>query len=64
MSDFETVDFFMDESLIEDPYPYFEYLRSKCPVVATPHYGVVAVSGYDEATEVYRISRHSPRASR
>ncbi len=54
MSDFETVDFFMDESLIEDPYPYFEYLRSKCPVVATPHYGVVAVSGYDEATEVYR----------
>jgi cytochrome P450 len=54
MSNYETVDFFMDESLIEDPYPYFEYLRSKCPVVATPHYGVVAVSGYDEATEVYR----------
>jgi len=54
MSSYESVDFFMDESLIEDPYPYFEYLRSKCPVVATPHYGVVAVSGYDEATEVYR----------
>ncbi len=54
MSNYEAVDFFMDESLIEDPYPYFEYLRSKCPVVATPHYGVVAVSGYDEATEVYR----------
>ena len=54
MSNYETVDFFMDESLVEDPYPYFEYLRSKCPVVATPHYGVVAVSGYDEATEVYR----------
>lgn len=54
MSSYETVDFFMDESLIEDPYPYFEYLRSSCPVVATPHYGVVAVSGYDEATEIYR----------
>ena len=54
MSNYETVDFFMDPSLIEDPYPYFEYLRAKCPVVATPHYGVVAVSGYDEATEVYR----------
>ncbi len=54
MSDYETVDFFMDESLTDDPYPYFEYLRSKCPVVATPHYGVVAVTGYDEATEVYR----------
>ena len=54
MSEYETIDFFMDESLIEDPYPYFEFLRAKCPVVATPHYGVVAVSGYDEATEIYR----------
>jgi cytochrome P450 len=54
MSEYESIDFFMDESLIEDPYPYFEYLRAKCPVVATPHYGVVAVSGYDEATEIYR----------
>ncbi len=54
MTNYETVDFFMDDSLVADPYPYFEYLRSKCPVVATPHYGVVAVSGYDEATEVYR----------
>jgi cytochrome P450 len=54
MSDYETIDFFTDQSLLEDPYPYFEHLRAKCPVVATPHYGVVAVSGYDEATEVYR----------
>jgi len=54
MSEYETVDFFMDESLVEDPYPYFEYLRSQCPVAATPHYGVVAVSGYEEATEIYR----------
>ncbi|HUA95207.1 MAG TPA: cytochrome P450 [Acidimicrobiales bacterium] len=54
MANYETVDFFTDESLIEDPYPYFEHLRAQCPVVATPHYGVVAVSGYDEATEVYR----------
>lgn len=54
MSNYESVDFFTDESLLEDPYPYFEHLRSKCPVVATPHYGVVAVSGYDEATEIYR----------
>ncbi len=54
MTNYESVDFFTDESLVEDPYPYFEHLRSQCPVVATPHYGVVAVSGYDEATEVYR----------
>ena len=54
MGNYDSVDFFTDESLIEDPYPYFEHLRSKCPVVAMPHYGVVAVSGYEEATEVYR----------
>src|SRR3984957_114414 len=54
MTNYESVDFFTDESLLEDPYPYFEHLRSQCPVVATPHYGVVAVSGYDEATEIYR----------
>ena len=54
MSNYDSVDFFTDESLIEDPYPYFEHLRSKCPVLPTPHYGVVAVSGYEEATEIYR----------
>jgi cytochrome P450 len=52
-TDFETVDFFSDPSLLEDPYPYFDHLRSKCPVTRIQN-GVVAVSGYDEATEVYR----------
>jgi cytochrome P450 len=50
----EAIDFFTDPSLIEDPYPYFDYLRSQGPVLPLPHRGVVAVSGYDEAVEVYR----------
>jgi cytochrome P450 len=53
MTDFDSVDFFADTSLVEDPYPYFDHLRSKCPVLPTPYYGVVAVSGYEEAAEVY-----------
>lgn len=53
MADFDSVDFFADESLLEDPYPYFDRLRSKCPVLATAHHDVVAVSGYEEASEVY-----------
>jgi len=53
MRDVDAVDFFSDESLVEDPYPYFEQLRSACPVVPIPP-GVLAVTGYDEATEVYR----------
>ena len=54
MSDWESIDFFSDESILEDPYPYFEQLRAECPVVAIPHHGVVAVTGYEEAGEIYR----------
>ena len=54
MSDWQTIDFFFDESLVEDPYPYFDELRSACPVLPLPHLGVVAVTGYDETNEVYR----------
>jgi cytochrome P450 len=54
VSDWRTIDFFFDESLVEDPYPYFEALRAESTVLPLPHLGVVAVTGYDEATEVYR----------
>src|SRR4029453_12478477 len=40
--------------MVDDPYPYFEELRAECPVVALPHLGVVAVTGYDELMDVYR----------
>jgi len=52
MRDWRTVDFFSDAALVEDPYPYFDQLRSVCPVLRLPN-GVVAVTGFDEATEVY-----------
>ena len=51
---FEKIDFFTDSALVADPYPYFEYLRSQSPVLSGLPYGVVAVSGYEEALEVYR----------
>jgi len=54
VSDWKTIDYFSDQSLIEDPYPYFDELRSECPVLRLPNLGVVAVTGYDEASEVYR----------
>ena len=53
MADYDSVDFFSDETLVEDPYPYYEHLRSQCPVLSTAHHGVVAVSGYEEASEIY-----------
>jgi cytochrome P450 len=54
VANYDAVDFFTDQSLIEDPYPYFDHLRAQCPVLPTDHYGVVAVSGYDEASDIYR----------
>lgn len=54
VNDFDTIDYFTDQSLIADPYPYFEHLRAKCPVTHLPHHGVVAVTGQDEALEVFR----------
>jgi cytochrome P450 family 150 subfamily A5 len=52
MTDLESKDFFRDDELVADPYPYFETLRSTCPVHREPHHGVVMVSGYDEAVAV------------
>jgi cytochrome P450 len=54
VTDFEAVDFFTDESLVPNPYPYFDYLRSRCPVASATPFGVLAVTGYEEALAVYK----------
>jgi hypothetical protein len=53
LSDFESVDFFTDPSLIPDPYPYFDHLRERCPVMSRPeplHYTIIAAPGYPQRT--------------
>jgi cytochrome P450 len=54
LTDLDSRDFFTDPSLVPDPYPYFDELRSKCPVLKMKHYGVVAVTGHEEAVVVYK----------
>ena len=54
MSNFDSIDFFTDQSLVPDPHPYFDYLRSQNPVLRLPHYNVVAVTGWEEANAVYK----------
>ena len=56
MTNFSDVDFFSDPELVADPYPYYEYLREQCPVTHLPRGRMVAVTGYDELTQVYRDS--------
>jgi cytochrome P450 family 150 subfamily A5 len=53
MGDFDTIDFFRGNELVEDPYPYFAHLRATCPVQREGHHDVVMVTGYDEAVSVY-----------
>ena len=50
----ETRNWFADESVAQDPYPFLEALRSQCPVQPTPHHDVVAVTGYAEVSEILR----------
>jgi cytochrome P450 family 150 subfamily A5 len=52
MTDLESMDFFRDDTFVADPYPYFEAMRSRCPVLREPHHDVVMVSGYNEAVAV------------
>jgi cytochrome P450 len=51
--DYEGIDFFRGNELVTDPYPYFDWLRSQCPVRKESHYDVMMVTGYDEACAVY-----------
>ncbi|WP_040701857.1 cytochrome P450 [Nocardia vinacea] len=54
MTDFDTIDYFTDPALVPDPYPYYDHLRAKCPVTREPHYNVLAVTGYEEVSQVMR----------
>jgi len=62
-TDLGGLDFFRGDELIADPYPHFDHVRSRCPVVREPPHGVVMVTGYEEAVSVYtnvERSRHRP----
>src|SRR5436305_1148297 len=53
MGEFETVNFFKDRAIHDDPYGYYDWLRGQSPVWREPHYGVFMVTGFEEAIAVY-----------
>jgi cytochrome P450 len=57
MADLGSIDFFTDTAVINDPNPYFDHLRSQCPVLRESHHGVMMVTGYEEALEVIAKQR-------
>lgn len=57
-TDYATVDFYTDTSLVEDPHSYFDYLRAQNPVTRLPYRNVVAVTGYEETIQVMLDTEH------
>jgi cytochrome P450 len=52
--DFAAVDYFSEPGLVDDPYPYGEWLRARCPVHHLGKHAAVMVTGYDDAVSVMR----------
>ncbi|MFJ9127788.1 cytochrome P450 [Streptomyces sp. NPDC102340] len=46
-------DYFTDAEVAADPAPYFDHMLAHHPVWREPKYGVVIVTGYEEALQVY-----------
>ena len=53
-TDFDSVDYFTDPSLVPDPHPYYDHVRSKDPVCCPINNGVLAVTGWEAANSVYK----------
>jgi cytochrome P450 len=53
MSEFADVNFFTDRAVQDDPYLYFDWVRSQSPVWREPNYGMYMVTGHSEAMAIY-----------
>jgi cytochrome P450 len=54
MTDLADIDYFTDAEIAQDPYAYWDSLRSLGPVAYEPHHGVVAVTGYQEVQAAFK----------
>ena len=54
MTDLASVNFFADPDVSQSPYEYWDYLREQAPVTREPHFGVVAVTGYQEVMAAFK----------
>ena len=57
-TDFDSVDYFTDPSLIPDPHPYYDHIRAKDPVCCPINNGVLAVTSWQAANAVYKDSEN------
>ncbi|OBI78511.1 cytochrome P450 [Mycobacterium sp. E740] len=57
-TDFDSIDYFTDPSLVPDPHPYYDHIRTKDPVCCPINNGVLAVTGWEAANSVYKDSEN------
>jgi cytochrome P450 len=58
MLDRQMPDYYTDPSLVDDPHPFFDQIRSRGPVVYLQDRNVAAITGYEEAVAVYNDTEH------
>ncbi|MCG5432220.1 cytochrome P450 [Mycobacterium sp. MYCO198283] len=54
MAELADIDYFTNADVAQDPYDYWRSLRDAGPVVREPHWGVVAVTGYQEVQAAFK----------
>jgi len=54
VTEYATADVFTDYTIAENPFGFFEYLRSKGPITPLGSRNVIAVTGYDEGCAIFR----------
>ncbi len=55
MTELDSVNFFTDQQVVNNPYPYYEHLREQAPVTKVDQFGgIVLVTGYEETNEIFR----------
>ena len=54
MTELADVDYFTNADTAQNPYDFWEHLRGQGPVAREPHYGVVAVTGYQEVQAAFK----------
>ncbi len=57
-TDYDSVEYFTDPSLVPDPHPYYDHIRAKDPVCCPIDNGVIAVTGWETANAVYKDSEN------
>jgi hypothetical protein len=63
MTDFTAADYFSDESVAVDAYPYFDFLLDGRRVWREPHHGVVMVAGTRRWSPCCGTRRPSPTST-